>query len=125
MAVDTRRARILVVEDDPELGPLMAEALTLKGHEVDMAVSGREALERIAACPYDLIVSDLWMPELDGVGLFRELARRRPTLLRRMGFVTSMMDSPQYQRFLADTAVPVLHKPFDLAGLHGFVQRLL
>ena len=65
------------------------------------------------------------MPEMDGVGLYRELARRYPALLRRMAFVTGTTEPPEYQRFLADVGIPVLDKPFDLANLGRFIQRLL
>jgi len=123
--VNTQSARILVVDDDPGVRPLIADILTLDGHEVDTAENGREALDRIAARRYDLIMSDLRMPELDGVGLYRELERQRPDLLRRVAFVTGTTEPPEYQRFLADTGVPVLHKPFNIADLQGFVQRLL
>ena len=124
-ASKSRSALILVVDDDPGVRPLIADVLALDGHEVDTATNGWEALDRVAARSYDLVVSDLRMPELDGVGLYRELARRYPALLRRMAFVTGTTEPPEYQRFLADTGLPVLHKPFDVTELCRFIHRLL
>ena len=122
---ETRRALILVVDDEPLVAGLMADVLVTEGHEVDIAKNGREALEKIAARSYDLIVSDLRMPELDGVGLYRELERRRPTLLGRLLFVSGTTEPPEYASFLEATHAPVLSKPFRLEDLRRFVQRAL
>jgi CheY-like chemotaxis protein len=122
---ETRRALILVVDDEPLVAGLMVDVLVTEGHEVDMARNGREALEKIAARSYDLIVSDLRMPELDGVGLYRELERRRPTLLGRLLFVSGTTEPPEYASFLEATHAPVLSKPFRLEDLRRFAQRAL
>ena len=122
---ETRRALILVVDDEPLVAGLMADVLVMDGHEVDTAKNGREALEKIAARSYDLIVSDLRMPELDGVGLYRELERGRPTLLGRFLFVSGTREPLEYASFLEATHAPVLSKPFCLEDLRRFVRRAL
>src|SRR5713226_1087634 len=61
-----RRAHILVIDDDPFVTLFMSDALGSEGYEVETAANGREGLEKIVAQPYDLILSDLRMPELDG-----------------------------------------------------------
>ena len=124
-AAQTRRHRILVVDDEPLVTLLIAEALALEGHEVDTAKNGREALERISACAYDAILSDLRMPELDGVGLYRELDQRNPGLLRRIAFVSGTTEPVEYANFLEGTGIPVLRKPFAIDDLQRLVQRLL
>ncbi|SRR5713101_1540356 len=124
-AAQTRRHRILVVDDEPLVTQLIAEALALEGHEVDTAKNGREALEKVSACAYDAILSDLRMPELDGVGLYRELDQRNPGLLRRIAFVSGTTQPVEYASFLEETGVPVLRKPFAIDDLQRLVQRLL
>lgn len=104
---------------------MLVDALTEDGHVVERAENGRIALEMIGDRPYDLIVSDLRMPELDGVGLYQELARRQPALLRRMIFVTGSWEHPTYRSFIAGTDVPVLSKPFDLVELQRISRRIL
>src|SRR5713101_3728455 len=64
--------RALVVEDELRVAQLVAEVLEAEGYEVDTAANGLLALEKIEAHAYDLIVSDLRMPELDGLGISRE-----------------------------------------------------
>ena len=63
----TRRPFILVIDDEPLVAAVIADTLMVIGYEVETAKNGREALEKIATCSYDLILSDLRMPELDGV----------------------------------------------------------
>src|SRR2546428_1491191 len=122
---DARRTCILVVEDEPLVAALIADALELEGYEVETAKNGREALEKIAARAYDLILSDLRMPELDGVGLYRELERHAPRLLRRLIFLSGTADSAEYVRFLEGTGALVLCKPFDIDSLQRLVRLFL
>jgi CheY-like chemotaxis protein len=120
-----RRACILVVDDEPLVAAVIADTLGLEGYEVEMAKNGREALQKIAARSYDLILCDLLMPDLDGVGLYRELERQQPSLLQRLAFVSGSTEVPEYAGFCERTAVTLLRKPFDVADLHRLVQRLL
>src|SRR5712691_3492550 len=123
--IDARRACILVVDDEPQVAALMADFLGLVGYEVESAKNGREALEKIAARPYDAILSDLRMPELDGVGLYRELEQQDQRLLLRLAFVSGTTEPPEYASFLERTRATVLSKPFAIADLHRLVQRIL
>jgi CheY-like chemotaxis protein len=119
------RASILVVDDEPIVAAAIADILEFEGYEVETAKNGREALERIAARSYDLILCDLQMPELDGAGLYHELERQQPSLLQRLAFVSGSTDVPEYANFCQRTAVTLLGKPFTLEDLLRLVQRLL
>jgi CheY-like chemotaxis protein len=120
-----RHGHILVVDDEPLITGLVADALTTEGYEVDRAANGREALERIAVHSFDLIMSDLRMPEVDGVALYRELERRQPKLLARLVFMSGSTDLPEYTQFLAATSIPVLSKPFHLDVLRRLIEQSL
>jgi two-component system NtrC family sensor kinase len=122
---EARRAYILVVDDEPLVAAVMADTLGLEGYEVETAKNGREALEKIAARPYDAILSDLRMPELDGVGLYRELEQQHPRLLPRLAFVSGTTEPPEYASFLKRTGATVLSKPFGVTDVHRLVQCLL
>lgn len=117
--------RILVVEDEPLLAQLMLELLADEGRAIDIAANGRIALEQLEEHAYDLILSDLCMPELDGVGFYTEVKRRRPDVVERMVFVTGTTEAPAYREFLAESGVPVLAKPFDVGALYEVVHRML
>jgi len=124
-ATEARRAHILVIDDEPLVAALMADILGLEGYEVDTAKNGREGVEKIAARSYDVILSDLRMPELDGVGLYRELEQQHPHLLPRLAFVSGTTEPPEYASFLERTGATVLGKPFGITDVHRLVQRIL
>jgi DNA-binding response OmpR family regulator len=124
-AQETHRQVILVVDDEPLIAQLVAETLAAEAYEVETASNGREALEKIPLRSFDLILCDLRMPELDGMGLYRELEKRHPDLLRRIAFVTGTTEPRDYSRFPEQMTVPVLHKPFNLGELERFVRQLL
>jgi DNA-binding response OmpR family regulator len=117
--------RILVVEDDPMVAALLTDVLTLHGHLVDTVSDGLLALQKIHERPYDLIMSDMRMPGLDGPGLYRELARHRPELISRFLFVSGTTHDAENRRFLEETGAPCLAKPFDIRDLHDVTQRML
>jgi DNA-binding NtrC family response regulator len=120
-----RGARILVVDDEPGIAEVLAEVFQLDGHVVEIVGNGEAALEKLVAGRYDLILSDVRMPDLDGPALYREVERRRPDLLQRFIFLTGDIMSPETSQFLAQTAVPCLSKPFTLEMVREVVQRML
>jgi CheY-like chemotaxis protein len=117
---------ILVVDDEPDVAELFAEALRFDGHEVDTANSGAAALNLILDRSYDLVLSDMKMPGMSGAQLYDEVARHRPGLERRMIFITGDMLNPVTKQFLDRTGAFALSKPVDvddirqLVPLHAF-----
>jgi signal transduction histidine kinase len=120
-----RRGTILVVDDEPEIAAVLAEMLSTDGHEVETAANGRIALARLRERTYDLILSDLRMPKLDGAGLYRELERERPELLSRLIFLTGDELGGETTEFLQRTGAQALAKPFDADDVRRVVQRVL
>ena len=125
MAKNGGSLRVLVVEDDVPIGRMLASILADEGFVVDLASDGLTALGKIEAREYDLILTDLRMPELDGVGLYRELERRQPEMLRRVIVITGTSGHPEYESFLEETQVPYLEKPFSLQALQAITRRVL
>jgi CheY-like chemotaxis protein len=120
-----RGARILVVDDEPGIAGVLAEVLQLDGHVVETVGNGEAALAKLAAGSYELILSDIRMPELDGPSLYWELERRDRRLLDRMIFLTGDTLSPGTREFLEKTGAPCLSKPFALSDVRDIVQRVL
>jgi CheY-like chemotaxis protein len=119
------QTRILVIEDEPSVAQMMIDVLEADGHEVETAANGVLALEKIQERSYDVILSDLRMPDLDGVGVYRALERRRPALLSRLIFITGSTEQPEYRDFLAQTSVPVLAKPFNVLDLQDAIHQVV
>jgi CheY-like chemotaxis protein len=119
------RARILLVEDVPLVADVMVETLRLRGHAVDLVENGREALDRIDAIAYDLIITDLAMPELDGLGLYRALTGQHAGLQSRLMVVTGSQPHSAAERLLVAAGVPLLRKPFAIVELQRVVDEVL
>ena len=115
---------ILVVDDEPEIAALLAEMLSRDGHQVDVAANGVVALEKLGKQTYDLIVSDMKMPELDGPGLYREVGARHSELRRRFVFLTGDTLSAATREFLEQTGVPTLMKPFTWEAVRDAIRRV-
>ena len=69
------RARVLVVDDEETIRNLLSKTLALADYEVDVATDGRMALDRMRIIPYDLLITDLRMPGVDGLSVIREARR--------------------------------------------------
>jgi excisionase family DNA binding protein len=69
------RPRVLVVDDEAAIRDLLSKTLALAEYDVDLAPDGRHALERLRIIPYDLLITDLKMPGIDGLGVIREARR--------------------------------------------------
>jgi excisionase family DNA binding protein len=69
------RPRVLVVDDEASIRDLLAKTLALAEYDVDLAPDGRTALERLRILPYDLLITDLKMPGVDGLAVIREARR--------------------------------------------------
>ena len=76
----SERPRLLVVDDDPSVRDLLARTLTQADYDVDTAEDGPAALERLRAAAYDLLITDLRMPGMDGLSVIREARRIRPDI---------------------------------------------
>lgn len=120
-----RPARVLVVDDEPGVAELVQDLLEAGGHAVTTAASGAEALRCLEQGGYDLIVSDLRMPDVDGAALWRAVRVQHPALARRMLFVTGDTLSPAAARFVEDSGCPSLDKPFSRRDLMQRVDGLL
>ena len=119
------QAHILVVDDDPLVTQLIVDTLTREGYRLDSAPNGVAALEQIQHQRYDLILSDLHMPQLNGAGLYLALTQRLDRLSEKIIFVTGSAGSSELHRFLKETGLPVLRKPFTLVELQQLVRQVL
>ena len=124
-SVPPTHARILLVDDDPMITELVVDLLSMEGYEVETATNGLDALQRLETQRYDLIITDLHMPKLDGSGFYRELSQRRVHPLKRIIFLTGTTGTSEEHRLVQESGVPVLLKPFNMTELIQMVRRLL
>jgi DNA-binding response OmpR family regulator len=115
--------RILVVEDDVQLAEVLSEALGDRQYLVDVAQDGLEAWDWITSNPYDLVILDVTLPKLDGIGLCQQLRDRQYNLPVLM--LTARDTSADKIRGLDAGADDYVVKPFDLQELLARVRAML
>jgi CheY-like chemotaxis protein len=116
---------VLVVDDDPAVAALLAQMLGADGHRVDTAPDAVGALDRLAGGGYDLVISDIRMPRLDGPSFYREAARRLPERCPPFVFVTGDILGAETLAFLEQTQAPCLQKPFGPEDVRRAVRTAL
>ena len=116
---------ILVIDDEPSLVRALARLLQRDGYVVATARNGRHALAALQAQPYDVILCDLRMPELDGRAFYAQLQQRAPTLCPRVMFLTGDSTAADHQAFLAQCGRPWLRKPCSIAAVRHGIQQVL
>ena len=117
--------RILAIENNDLVLSFLEAGLATEGYDVDTAHNGREALEKLDHAAYDVIISDVRMPELDGPGLCQELAARHSEALSRLIFLTTPDSMECNQKFLAESGAPALTKPIALDDLRSTIERIV
>ena len=115
-------ARILIVDDEPGIREIIARVLRDEGFEVVLVTAGQAGLTAVreADTPYDLVITNSYMPHLSGEQLIQQLRQHFPAL------PVLHLDDGTYPTISPETAsVPTLYKPFRLNGLCEEVRRLL
>ena len=113
--------RILIVDDEPEIRETLAEILDNACHSVVVAGSGREALQRMAADTFDVILTDIRMP---GRALYQEICTRWPASAARVVFITGDTLATTLRDFVDASGRPVIEKPFLPADVRRIVDEL-
>ena len=121
----TAPGRILVVDDTEANRDLLARRLRALGHEVVLAESGREALERVAAEPFDLVLLDIMMPEMDGYAVLERLAADPEGSRVPVVMISAVDESASVARCIELGAADYLPKPFNPIVLKARVTATL
>ncbi|MGZ8997601.1 MAG: hybrid sensor histidine kinase/response regulator, partial [Allosphingosinicella sp.] len=121
--VPTRR-RCLIVEDEPDVADTLRELVEREGFDVTVAGDGAEALFVLDRGDFDVVLSDLRMPSLNGPELYARLIETKPDLVKHMGFVTGDTMGDSMGEFARASNRPVLEKPFTKAGIRAMLASL-
>jgi len=119
------RRRALVVDDESEIAELIAEMLNREGFAVEIAGNGEEALGELRKRSYDLVLSDVRMPDLDGPALLRRLQSEWPALAERLIFLTGDTLDLGAGSVLDGLGRPVIEKPISPDEVRRVVQATL
>jgi CheY-like chemotaxis protein len=103
---------ILVVDDNPPMAKTLSDILTIKGYEVHTAYSGAEALEILRNHEIHILLTDVIMPDMDGVALYRQTRKTHPQLVTFL--MTAYAADEIIQQGIAEGIKTVLTKPVDI-----------
>ena len=117
--------RILIVEDEPAICELCRRVLTGEGFEVDIAANGKVAQDMIEEKQYDLFLTDIKLPAMNGKELYQWLQEKHPQLASRVIFATGSVMGGDTQSFLEQAGRPFLLKPFTPDELKAMVKETL
>ena len=117
--------KCLLIDDDLPIINLLSRVFALKGCEVEKALDGKSALEKMNATPFDFITCDVRMAGMDGVTFYKTLKQKKSPYLNKIIFVTGDTTSDEIQEFLNSIENPLLKKPFELDDIEEVVQGLL
>ncbi len=115
--------RVLVADDDPAIRTLIARIFVRRGYDVACASDGADAILKLDHGPFDLLVLDLMMPRVDGVGVINHLAKRegpRPAILVMTAAVPDIL-----RRLPREHVAKVISKPFDLDQLTQYADEAI
>jgi len=121
--VEDSRQRILVVDDEEDMALLFRRALERRGFRVDLAGNGTEALAALATRPYALLITDMFMPRMNGLRLVEAARQRWPHL--PVIVITGLGDWQSYVRAMDLHVVDYLTKPIRIRDLLAAVERAL
>lgn len=116
-------ARILITEDEESLRRFLARALRLDGHETVEAGDGAEGLEMLSEGSYDLLLSDIRMPVMDGIELAHQAAARFPDM--KILLMTGYAEQRERAEDLSTKVIDVVSKPFALPDIRKAVAMAL
>jgi CheY-like chemotaxis protein len=116
-------AKVLVAEDDGAVNAFVVRALRHRGHEVTSVADGLQALDALGGERYDLLLTDIVMPGMDGIALSLKAAKDRPDL--RILLMTGFAAERQRAHNLEALIHKVIAKPFSLAEICDAVEEAL
>jgi CheY-like chemotaxis protein len=118
-------ASVLAIDDDDAILAILSKALSQEDCEVEMANSARRAIFLLGRGDYDLILSDIRMPDFDGKQLFAYLEQNMREYKGKVIFLTGDAQNPETAAFLQQSGCLYLDKPINIPLLLAFVRKRL
>jgi len=119
----SKSVRLLLVDDDPNMQRMVALFLNKSSYELEIAGNGRKALELLDKNKFDLIISDMQMPLMDGAELLRKIREKKikaPVIL-----ISAYTSLDRQDEIDASDFAAVLFKPFDGSNLISIIEKIL
>ncbi|MBI1388967.1 MAG: response regulator [bacterium] len=114
---------ILIVDDDRSYRSILSNVFARSDYRVSTAEDGQAALQLMESLPYDLVITDLQMPNVDGVALIQTLQNRFPQT--RVIVMSAYADEDRYRSFLSNLSCRCLPKPFRRLDVLEMASQML
>ncbi|MFQ6137462.1 MAG: response regulator [Candidatus Hydrothermarchaeales archaeon] len=114
---------ILIVEDDPQMLEGLTESLAEEGYEITSVLTGKEAIEKVKKEDFDVVLTDLVMPGLDGMDVLKEVKRTKPRT--HVVMITAFATIENAVDAMKNGASDYISKPFKIAEVQTAIKRLL
>jgi CheY-like chemotaxis protein len=116
---------ILLVDDEQPVLELMIDILQELGHRIDTASNGEEAWRKVRDHDYDLVLTDVRMPRMNGIELYRNLLEIKPEMKNRVIFSTGDLIDSETAGFVAKINARTIAKPFDIGQMVRVIEEAL
>lgn len=120
--------KILVIDDEELITKSLLKLLSTEGYNVSMVSNGRDAIEKVGMSDFDLIISDVRMPELDGIETIKQIR----THLKKSHknpipeiFITGYADKEKYERAIDLKVADYIYKPFDRTDFLKTIKKAI
>ena len=120
---ENNKKTVLIVEDEPILGKVCARILTAKGYDVNLAENGTSAVRMVEERNYDICLSDIRTPEMNGMEFYRYLKENYPALADNTIFMTGDVMSKDIKLFLEESGARYILKPFTETQLSAAINE--
>ncbi len=124
MAYTARAKKILLVDDEEGLALLLSFMLQKDGYEVAVANDGEQAIEKLKTFEPDVIVSDVVMPNLDGIEMFKQIRANPKTANIPVIFISGFQDQQVLERARKIGVFGILHKPVDVEHIEARIAEM-
>jgi DNA-binding NtrC family response regulator len=118
-----KKLEILILDDEPIVGKRLQPALHRDGHQVEVFVDPKMAVERLEQKNFDIVVTDIRMDEMDGIQVLETVAAKSPAT--KVIMITGYATLELARESLAKGAFDFIAKPFKLGEIRGTIQKAI
>lgn len=120
-----KKKRVLIVEDEEEIALILEDILSMYETDAVIASEGSSALDLLRANSVNFVISDINLPDIDGVTLYQSIRAKYPSLSDRFLFISGHSPDDKMEKMLSETGNSFIQKPFHINDLQEKIKKYL